>query len=275
MTDKEQIECSDPVKQTERLKSIIHRLRSKGGCPWDAEQTHESLIPCMIEEAYEAVDTMRRGDMPHMKEELGDVLLQVVFHAELASETGDFDFNDVAQSVSDKMIRRHPHVYAKSEVKDTDGVLSQWDSIKKWEKGAIEAESYLDGVGNGLPAILKATKLQKKAAKVGFDWPDSHSIFPKIEEELQEVKDELDLHNEGDIASEALKDEIGDLLFVVANLARKLKLNPEDLIDRTSRKFVRRFNAVEKGLKDRGLELSAESNSEMEEIWLEQRNLEK
>ena len=275
MTDKEQIECNEPALQTERLKSIIHRLRSKDGCPWDAEQTHQSLIPCMIEEAYEAVDTMRRGDMPHMKEELGDVLLQVVFHSELASETGDFDFNDVAKSVSDKMIRRHPHVYAKSEVKDTDGVLSQWDSIKKLEKETAESEFYLDGVGQGLPAMLKATKLQKKAAKVGFDWPDSHSIFPKIEEELQEVKEELDLHKEGDSASEALKDEIGDLLFVVTNLARKLKLNPEDLIDRTSRKFIRRFNAVEKGLQEKGLELSSESNSEMEKIWLEQRKLEK
>ena len=163
----------------------------------------------------------------------------------------------------------------KVEVKDTDGVLSQWDAIKAQEKGEKHSQLYLDGVGDGLPAMLKAAKLQKKAAKVGFNWPDSHSIFPKIEEELQEVKEELDLHTEGEPASEALKNEIGDLLFVVTNLARKLKLNPDELVDRTTRKFIRRFNAVEIGLKNQGLELSPEANSEMEKLWLQQKLSEK
>lgn len=270
MNDSEQIRCPDDHLQIERLRAIMHRLRSPGGCPWDAEQTHQSLMSNLIEETYEAVDTIRRGDMPHMKEELGDVLLQVVFHSEIAEGNGDFNFDDVAREVSDKLVRRHPHVYADSSVADTEGVLNQWEAIKAQEKGGVEEEKpYLHRVGDGLPAFLKAAKLQKKAAKVGFDWPSASSILAKVQEELDEVKDEMASHTEGGEASEALKDEMGDLFFVVVNMARKLKLNPEELVDRTNQKFLQRFTHVEQSLKSQKLGLVAENLDAMELAWLD------
>ena len=278
MNDAEQIDCPEDAKQMQRLRAIMHRLRAPGGCPWDAEQTHESLVGNLIEESYEAVDTIRRGDKEHMKEELGDVLLQVVFHSEIAEENGDFTFDDVARTVSDKLVRRHPHVYGNSEVSDSDGVLSQWDQIKKQEKGEDASQGtkpYLHKVGEGLPAILRAAKLQKKVGKVGFDWPDADSITEKVEEELAEVREELETFQEGEEVPEGLKDEIGDLLFVAVNLARKLRLNPEELIDRTNLKFIDRFNRVEEKLKGRGLKLSPENQDAMEEEWLAAKKLEK
>ena len=168
MTDLEMIESPDAEQQLARLRAIMHRLRAPGGCPWDAEQTHESIVPNLIEETYETVDTIQRGDYKHLKEELGDLLLQVVFHSEIAEEAGHFDLNDVARGISEKLVRRHPHVFAESAANTTDAVLEQWDAIKRTEKGEQE-KSYLHGVGKGLPALIRATKLQKKAAKVGFD----------------------------------------------------------------------------------------------------------
>jgi len=275
MEDKEQINCPEDKFQIDRLRAIMHRLRAPGGCPWDAEQTHESLIPNMIEESFEAVDAIRKKDVMHLKEELGDVLLQVVFHSEIAQESGDFTFDDVAKEVSDKLVRRHPHVYAKSSADTSEAVLAQWDEIKKIEKGGEDEKSYLDKVGEGLPATLRAAKLQKKASKVGFDWPDAKSILSKIHEELEELEVEMEQHVEGEAPLEPLKDEIGDLLFVIINLARKLKLSPEDLIDRTNQKFIRRFNTVESELKNQDLELSSEHKEEMERIWLKAKQSEK
>ena len=269
MTDQEQIECPEDSRQIDRLRAIMHRLRAPGGCPWDAEQTHQSLVGNLIEESYEAIDAIRRGDMPHLREELGDVLLQVVFHSEIASESGHFSFDDVAREVSEKLVRRHPHVYAESKVNNTDGVLTQWDEIKRQEKGGKVDQAYLDGVGEGLPAILKAAKIQKKVSKVGFDWPSAISITDKVEEELEEVREELERHSDGAEPTEHLKNEVGDLLFVVVNLARKLNLNPEEMIDRTNQKFVRRFNQVERSLESQGLELSSEHQEAMERAWTE------
>ena len=240
------MKVDDPVRQMERLRAIMHRLRAPGGCPWDAEQTHESIVSNLIEEAYETVDTIKRGDMEHMKEELGDLLLQVVFHSEIAEGNGHFTFDDVAAGISEKLVRRHPHVYGANEVDGSEGVMSQWEEIKRQEKGA-EERPYLYGVGDGLPGLLKAYKLQKKAAKVGFDWPDHVSVIDKIREELGEVEEELEKYNGSEVSSE-LEAEVGDLLFSIVNLARKLKIDPEVAIDMTNHKFLHRFEKVEKNL---------------------------
>lgn len=261
MTDSEMIDCPDDGLQLIRLRAIIHRLRAPGGCPWDAEQTHESLLPNLIEEAYETVDTIRRGDWEHLKEELGDLLLQVVFHSELAEEAGRYSFDDVARIVSEKLVRRHPHVYGESAVNDTEGVLTQWDAIKRQEKGD-ELQPYLHNTGTGLPSMLRASKLQKKAAKVGFDWPDDAGVVDKIREELAEVEVELESGQR-----ELLSEEIGDLLFSVVNLARRHKLDPEILLESTNVKFENRFDKMDKSLQQSGSDLKSASLDVMEAEW--------
>ena len=271
MNDQEMMKCVEPGRQVERLRAIMRRLRAPGGCPWDAEQTHQSIVTNLIEEAYETVDTIKRGDISHMKEELGDLLLQVVFHSEIAEGNGHFTFDDVAAGISEKLVRRHPHVYGDTSVNDSDGVLNQWDEIKRQEKGA-ETKPYLHGVGDGLPGLLKAAKLQKKAGKVGFDWPDARLILDKVREELAEVEEELDDYEKTGVVSDALEAEIGDLLFVVVNVARKLKIDPEIAIDRTNNKFVSRFAKLEESLKSRGIELDAATLEVMEEEWVKAKN---
>lgn len=263
MDDAEMIGCSDKGRQLERLRAIMHRLRSPGGCPWDAEQTHESLVPNLIEEAYETVDTIQRGDGEHLKEELGDLLLQVVFHSEIASESEGFDFDEVARGISEKLVRRHPHVFGKSAVGDTEGVLKQWDEIKRAEKGDTE-QPYLYGVGKGLPGLLRAAKLQKKAAKVGFDWPVETGVISKIHEELLELQAAVDAQD-----MEGISEELGDLLFSVVNLARFRKVDPEILMATANVKFETRFTNMEKLLKERGLTLEAATPDEMEDAWEE------
>lgn len=267
MTDDEMIECPDQALQMDRLRSIMHRLRAPGGCPWDAEQTHESLLSNLIEETYETVDTIKREDWNHLKEELGDLLLQVVFHSELAEEAGRYNFDDVARGVSEKLVRRHPHVYGDSSIEDTDGVLNQWDAIKRKEKGN-EQKPYLDDVGKGLPAMLRAAKLQKKAAKVGFDWPDDQGVMSKIREELSEVKDELHAFGEGSANErEKLAEEIGDLLFSVVNLARRHELDPEIILESTNVKFEKRFATMDDALQEKGNNLDSATLDEMELEW--------
>lgn len=203
MNDTEMIECREPALQMQRLIAIMKRLRAPHGCPWDAEQTHHSLISNMIEEAYEVVDTIQRNDWTQLREELGDVLLQVVFHAEIAQEAGRFDFNDVAAEVSEKLVRRHPHVFAQSKADTTDAVLAQWDKIKRREKGA-ETTPYLHGTGKGLPPMLQAWKLQKKAAKVGFDWADAQGALDKVKEETAECGEILSAPEEDPRVAEEL-----------------------------------------------------------------------
>lgn len=261
MNDREMMECGDKERQIERLRAIMHRLRAPGGCPWDAEQTHESLIPNLIEEAYETVDTIRRGDRDHLKEELGDLLLQVVFHSELAEEDGVFDMDEVARGISEKLIRRHPHVFGESAAEGSEAVLKQWDEIKRAEKGD-EKEVYLHGVGKGLPALLRAAKLQKKASKVGFDWPDEDGVFAKVSEELVEIAGALE---EG--SDEQVAEEIGDLMFSVVNLARFRKLDPEVLMAEANAKFEKRFAAMEQTLEAQGMSLESASLQEMENEW--------
>ena len=248
----------------ERLRAIMHRLRGPGGCPWDAEQSHSSLISNLIEETYETVDAIRREDWVHLEEELGDLLLQVVFHGELAEEAGRYNLDDIARGICDKLVRRHPHVYSDGHAKDTNAVLNRWEEIKREEKGH-EEQPYLHGVGKGLPAALRAGKLQKKAGKVGFDWPDLAGVLSKIEEEFQEVKDELPPVGAG--ATPALEAEVGDLLFSVVNLARKLGIDPEAALEGANVKFADRFAAMEKGLLEEGRSLEEASLGEMEHGW--------
>ena len=273
MTDQEMIECSIPALQVERLKSIMHRLREPGGCPWDAEQTHESIISNLIEEAYEVIDTIKRKDYRHLEEELGDLLLQVVFHSEIAEGAGRFDMNDVARGISEKLIRRHPHVFGENSknIDNSEGVLNQWDEIKRQEKG-IEDKPYLGGVGDGLPGILKAVKLQKKASKVGFDWNDAKSILSKVREELEEVEEAFEHYEEGGSVPDELEAELGDLLFVSVNVARKLGVDPEIAIDRTNYKFIERFGKLEKRLKAKGVTLREATMEQMNDEWNKARN---
>lgn len=267
MTDEEMMYCKEPDRQMERLRAIMHRLRAPGGCPWDAEQTHESLISHLIEEAYECVDAIRSGDRVHMREEFGDLLLQVVFHSELAGERGDFSFDDVAAAIADKLVHRHPHVYGDSTVNHSDGVLAQWDAIKRAEKGD-QHQPYLHGVGKGLPALLRAAKLQKKAAKVGFDWPDERGVLAKIREEIDELEAEIET---GD--SENFADELGDVFFSMVNLARFRQLDPEVIMAQANRKFEQRFAQMEKSLREQGCDLDSASLEQMESHWQLAKNI--
>ena len=261
MTDAELIDTPQDGLQLARLRALMHRLRAPGGCPWDAEQTHASLVPNLIEEAYETVDTIHRGDLQHLKEELGDVLLQVIFHSELAEEAGHFNLDDVARGISDKLVHRHPHVFAQSQVATAAAVLQQWDEIKRADKGH-ESHPFLHGIGSGLPALLRAAKLQKKAAKVGFDWPDEAGVLAKIREELAELQVALAA---GD--STAVDEELGDLLFSAVNLARFRKADPEVIMAAANKKFELRFAAMELDLQHQQLTLAAASPAQMEESW--------
>lgn len=249
--------------QVERLKAIMHRLRAPGGCPWDAEQSHESIVPNLIEEAYETVDAIQRADDTDMTEELGDLLLQVVFHCEIAEEQKRFDLEDVARGISEKLVRRHPHVFATSSAGDSDAVLKQWDEIKRKEKGEKDVP-YLHGTGKGLPALVRASKLQKKAAKVGFDWPMESGVLSKIREELCELQSAIDAQKMDDV-----EEELGDLMFSVVNLARFRKIDPEILMAKANSKFERRFGEMEKLLKQDGKSLEGADLDEMEKAWLE------
>lgn len=244
-----------------RLKQVVHDLRSPGGCPWDQEQTHASLLPNLIEEAYETVEAIQSGDPAHLCEELGDLLLQVVLHGEIASETAAFDLDTIAHGIAEKLIRRHPHVYGSSDAADTGAVLKQWDEIKKQEKGNAP-RPFLHGISKALPSLTRATKLQKKAAKVGFDWPDHQGVMDKLREELGEVEEALTGGGEAAVA-----EEIGDLLFSAVNLARKLKLDPETLLTAANHKFETRFGLMEQSLAVAGQPLEAASLEEMESAW--------
>jgi MazG family protein len=245
-----------------RLRYIVHRLRAPGGCPWDREQTHESLVPHLLEEAYEVADAIQTGDPELMCEELGDLLLQPVLHAEIASETGAFDLNRMAHMLSEKLIRRHPHVFGESSAADSEAVLTQWDAIKRQEKGT-EKEGLLHGVGTGLPALMRGQKLQKKAARVGFDWPDAKPVFDKLREEIQELEEAVQAQS-----STGMKEELGDLLFTVVNLARKLDIDAEPALAAANDKFTKRFHQMEAYLAKSGKTLDGSLTlPEMDAAW--------
>src|SRR5918911_1095559 len=233
----------------ERLLRIMARLRDpQRGCPWDREQNFATIAPYTIEEAYEVADAIERADMAALKDELGDLLLQVVFHARMAEEAGHFGFDDVAAAIADKMVRRHPHVFGDAEIASVSAQNEAWEAHKAAERAAKgEAASVVDGVAIALPALLRAAKISRRAARIGFDWPDAASVIDKIEEELDEIEDAID-----DRAPPAvLEEEIGDLLFAAANLARKLDIEPETALRRATAKFERRFRRVDALAKER------------------------
>jgi len=267
-----------PARATEDLIEVMRRLRDpKGGCPWDVTQTFATIAPYTIEEAYEVADAIARDDIPALKEELGDLLLQVVFHARIAEEAGHFAFADVAQGIHDKMIRRHPHVFGDAVVADAAAQTVSWENIKAAErrdKGPAEGvlPSVLDGIPSGMPAMKQAEKLQKRAARVGFDWTEAQDVLGKIREELEEVAEEF----ESDTVNTArLTDEVGDLLFACVNLARKAGIDPGMALRGTNLKFERRFRQVEKLLADKGSSPQQATLDEMEDLWVQAKNEER
>ena len=240
----------------DRLAKIVAQLRSPDGCPWDREQTHESLKSHLLEECYELIDAIDAKDDEELKEELGDLLLQVVLHSQMAAEENRFTLEDVAGVIADKLIHRHPHVFGETRLPDSEAVLNQWDCIKRVEK--INRVSALDGVPKTLPALARAQKVQGKAARVGFDWSDAAGPLEKIHEELREVET---------TPESQLEEEIGDLLFAVVNFARKKKLDAEQALSRATRKFTNRFQEMERLANERGLELASLSLEEMDRLW--------
>lgn len=267
-----------PSSDIARLLEIMAALRTPGtGCPWDLEQDFASVAPYTLEEAYEVVDAIERGDLADLKDELGDLLLQVVFHARMAEEQGAFAFPEVVEAITRKLIRRHPHVFGAALDLTPDQVKGLWDEIKREEKAERAAERerlgqkqhidearFLGGIPTALPALTRAFKLTAKAAKVGFDWPEVEQVIEKIHEELEEVKEA----SSGGVR-DRIEDEIGDLLFSVTNLARHYGIDPERALRRTNAKFERRFAAVEKGLEQQGRALDGASLEEMEALWVQ------
>ncbi len=260
----------------ERLHDIMARLRDpETGCPWDRVQTLETLKPCVLEEAYELISAMSRPeDRDNHVEELGDVLLQVMFQCVMAEEKGEFSFDDVANAISDKLVRRHPHVFGDAVAKDPAAVLRNWEQIKQQEHRKELRHSALDGVPADLPAMLKAQRTQEKAARVGFDWKDAKGPIAKIREELSELEAAIDASQDTSLDM-AVKDELGDLAFAVANLARHLKADAESALDNATRKFSRRFRAVEAGAKAQGRSLRDMTLGEMDALWDEAKRSER
>ncbi|HET6610035.1 MAG TPA: nucleoside triphosphate pyrophosphohydrolase [Rhodopila sp.] len=258
---------SDPVLSAEaelrRLLAIMAALRDPDtGCPWDKVQDFDTISPYTIEEAYEVADAIAQRDFTALPDELGDLLFQVVYHARMAEEAGLFGFSDVAKSISDKMIRRHPHVFGDAAARDAVQQTEAWEAGKSAERVARQEIGTLAGVPVGLPALTRAAKLTKRAARVGFDWPDVDQVLDKLDEEIQELRAEL-----SDADPTRLTDEVGDLLFVLANLARKLDLDPETCLRHANEKFCRRFNAMEHIVEASGVKLPESDLATMEEAW--------
>ena len=258
-----------PTANIDKLIDVMARLRHPTeGCPWDVEQTFETIVPYTIEEAYEVADAVDRRDMVALRDELGDLLLQVVFHARMAEEADDFAFDDVAGAIADKLIRRHPHVFGDGQADDGDAVKETWESLKAAERAEKAAKdgrpaSVLDDVPAAFPALMRAEKLQKRAARIGFDWPDIAPVFDKIAEEMDELKSEIDSGG----GPGRVSDEAGDLLFSCVNLLRHLKVDPEAALRSANAKFERRFRAVETTLADAGCQPSDASLAELEKLW--------
>jgi MazG family protein len=248
----------------DRLLDIMARLRDPaGGCPWDREQTFATIAPYTVEEAYEVADAIERGDLGDLKEELGDLLLQVVFHARIAEEIGAFSFDDVARAIADKMVRRHPHVFEDAHYRDVAEQTASWEAIKAAERASKgKNTSLLDDVPAGLPALTRAVKLTKRAARVGFDWPSTAEVLAKLREELAELEVEIDAGEQA-----KAREELGDLLFVVANLARKLDVEPEDALRSANAKFARRFAYIERALGAGGRSPDQSDLAEMDGLW--------
>lgn len=248
--------------QTQRLLDIMRRLRGPDGCPWDREQTLDSLKSNLIEETYEVIDAMESGDRSELKEELGDLLLQVVFQAQICEEEGAFNFDDVAGAIADKLVRRHPHVFGDVQADTPDQVIRNWEKIKKTEKGGETPRSLVEGIPRHLPALSKAYLVQKRVAKVGFEWDEIGDVVAKLEEELAEVKEAMQQQD-----TAAIREELGDLIFSTVNLSRYLGHESEELLNENITKFMRRFQGVETQLHTEGREIEACSLDELEAVW--------
>lgn len=255
---------SKASESIERLLEVMRRLRAPDGCPWDREQTHESLKSDLIEEAYEVIDAIESGNVSHLEEELGDLLLQVVFHSQISQEGGHFDFSDVAGAITDKLERRHPHVFGEVQVSGSGEVLQNWDAIKKAEKQGEgdKPASIVSGIPKHLPALQKAHQIQKRAARAGFDWEHIDDVFDKLHEEIDELKEAISRDHEPDIRA-----ELGDLLFSVVNVSRFLGHNPEELLNHNIKKFVRRFQRVEDKVHATGKPFKDFALDELDAFW--------
>jgi MazG family protein len=257
----------------EKLSNLVEQLRGDNGCPWDKVQTRETLKPMLIEEAYEVLDALDADDPNELKEELGDLLFQVVFHARIAQERGEFDLAAVIDRSHDKMVRRHPHVFGKADLKTAEDVLKNWEDIKAAEKGVLSASnpeserSLLDGIPSKLPALHRACQMTAKASRVGFDWVRLEDILMKMQEEVSEL-----VEAKSGKDPEKISDEVGDLLFVAVNVARFLGIDPETALDRSNRKFDARFRYIESALKKQGRDLKSASLAEMDALWEEAKN---
>lgn len=253
---------SEAGQAFEKLIEIMARLRGPDGCPWDRQQTHESLKKYLLEETYETLEAIDSGDMTELCSELGDLMLQIAFHAQLARERGDFDMTDSLESINQKLLRRHPHVFGEAEVACADEVTHQWDRIKMDEKGSERRASILDGVPKTLPALARAMEVSKRAARAGFEWPSLDAAFAKLEEEVGELKDEL---RERD--AERIAEEIGDLLFTIVNVARWTGVDPEDALRIMIERFSSRFAQIEEAAHAGGRSLEDLSIEEMDAVW--------
>jgi len=242
----------------------MRRLRAEGGCPWDRQQTLQSLKPFLVEEAYEVLDAIDEGDPAHLREELGDVLLQLVFQSQICAEQGRFTFHDVAAAIADKLVRRHPHVFGDVKVDGADEVLRNWDAIKRGERGGeTEAPaSAVDGVPRHMPALLKADRVQTRAARIGFDWNETREVVAKLDEEIAELKQAL-----ASGEPERMREELGDVLFTLVNLSRFLETDAEQALHATTEKFIRRFKAVERMARERGIRLSECGLPVLDALW--------
>jgi tetrapyrrole methylase family protein/MazG family protein len=253
----------------ERLVEIMRTLRAPGGCPWDAEQTHSSLKRYLIEEAYEVIEAIDADDPAHLKEELGDLMLQPVFHAAIAEEKGEFTMDEVLEAINEKLVRRHPHVFGTEVIETSEAQVANWEKIKKKEHGE-RRESALSGVPPEMPALMRAQKITEKAARVGFDWEHTDQVFAKVMEELHEFQEAMVSGNQQEMEA-----ELGDLLFAIVNLGRFLSIDPEEALRKTIHRFVGRFSYVEQTLHGRGETMQASTLKEMDLLWEEAKKIER
>ena len=264
-------------KRFDELVEIMARLRAPGGCPWDRKQTHESLKPYLLEEAYEVLEAIDANNVPLLREEMGDLLLQVIFHSQIAGEAGTFTIDEVIQQLADKLVRRHPHVFGEAAEQDparnADEVYARWEEIKRAERERSgERRSALDGVPKTLPALLRAFQVQARASRVGFDWPEMDEVIKKLDEELRELREAMaaaQACGADSAANERVESELGDVLFTLVNLARFLKANPEDALRKTIDRFIQRFHFIEGRATETGRKLEDMSLSEMDALWEE------
>ncbi len=259
---------SDPANAFQKLTEIVDTLMGENGCPWDRVQTRETLKPYLVEESYEVLEALDENHPEKIKEELGDLLYQILFHAKIGEQKQEFNINDVICSISEKMVRRHPHVFGDGDIDTPDQVVNQWEEIKKEEKNNQDQKSILDNIPKHLPGLARAQKLQKKAAKQGFDWEHIEEVFVKLDEEIAEFKQAFQDGNEEEAHS-----ELGDILFVLVNLARFKKIDAEEALRSTNNKFIKRFQHIERAVAKQGKELKDTPLEEMERYWQEAKKL--